>query len=73
MSPVKPRQREVLLSSLVKNSIVYLVAVLFGQKYPMVSVTVVGLANLSCSYDDCMNGENEPDVKQRDKGLLPQN
>ena len=54
---------EVLLSPVVRNLIVYLVAVLFRQKYSMVSVTVVGLANLSCSCDHCMNGENEPDTK----------
>ena len=31
------------------NELVYLAAVLFRQKFPMVSVIVVGLANLSCS------------------------
>ena len=31
-------------------------------------IVVVGLANLSCSCDHCVNIENKPD-----KGLLPQN
>ena len=35
-------------------------AVPFRQKFPTVSVIVVGLANLSCSCDHYMNGENKP-------------
>ena len=34
------------------------------QKFPLVSViVVVGLANLSCCYDHCVNVANKPDIK----------
>ena len=50
------------------NSLVYLI-VLFRQKFPLVSViVVVGLANLSCCCDHCVNIANKPDknnVRQR--------
>ena len=45
------------------NSLVYLI-VLFRQKFPLVSViVVVGLANLSCCCDHCVNVANKPDKK----------
>ena len=45
------------------NSLVYLI-VLFRQKFSLVSViVVVGLANLSCCCDHCVNVANKPDKK----------
>ena len=45
------------------NSLVYLI-VLFKQKFPLVSVVVVvGLSNLSCCCDHCVNVANKPDKK----------
>ena len=67
VSPVK------LLTTLVfdsfsGNSLVYLI-VLFRQKCRLISViVVVGLANLSCCCDHCVNVANKPDknnVRQR--------
>ena len=50
------------------NSLVYLI-VLFRQKCRLISViVVVGLANLSCCCDHCVNVANKPDknnVRQR--------
>ena len=46
------------------NSLVYLVIALFRQKFPEFQLwleLVRGLANLSCPFDHCVNGENEPD------------
>ena len=43
------------------NSLAYLI-VLFRQKFPLVSViVVVGLANLFCCCDHCVNVANKPD------------
>ena len=51
------------LCSFSGNSLVYLI-VLFRQKFPLVSViVVVGLANLSCCCDHCVNVANKPDKK----------
>ena len=45
------------------NSLVYLI-VWFRQKLPLVSViVVVGLANLSCCCDHCVNVANKPETK----------
>ena len=45
------------------NSLVYLI-VWLRQKFPLVSVIiVVGLANLSCCCDHCVNVANQPDTK----------
>ena len=71
-SPTRPteRERERLLSSVKPattvvfdsfsgNSLVDLI-VLFRQKFPLVSViVVVGLANLSCCCDHCVNVANK--------------
>ena len=62
MSSVKPATTLV-FDSFSGNSLVYLI-VLFRQKFPLVSViVVVGLANLSCCCDHCMNVANKPDKK----------
>ena len=67
MSSVKPATTLV-FDSFSGNSLVYLI-VLFRQKFPLVSViVVVGLANLSCCCDHCVNVANKPDknnVRQR--------
>ena len=67
MSSVKPATTLV-FDSFSGNSLVYLI-VLFRQKFPLVSVIVeVGLANLSCCCDNCVNVANKPDknnVRQR--------
>ena len=45
------------------NSLVYLI-VWFKQKFLLVSgIVVVGLANLSCCCDHCVNVANKPDTK----------
>ena len=62
MSSVKPATTLV-FDSFSGNSLVYLI-VLFRQKFPLVSViVVVGLANLSCCCDHCVNVANKPDKK----------
>ena len=53
------------------NSLVYLI-VLFRQKFPLVSViVVVGIANLSCCCDHCMNVANKPDKNNVRQGTPP--
>ena len=60
MSSIKPATTLVFYS-FSGNSLVYLI-VLFTQKFPLVSViVVVGLANLSCCCDHCVNVANKPD------------
>ena len=62
MSSVKPATTLV-FDSFSGNSLVYLI-VLFRQKFPLVSViVVVGLANLSCCCDHCVNVANTQDKK----------
>ena len=62
MSSVK-RATTVVFDSFSGNSLVDLI-VLFRQKFPLVSViVVVGLANLSCCCDHCVNVANKPDKK----------
>ena len=62
MSSVKPAITLV-FDSFSGNSLVYLI-VLFRQKLPLASViVVVGLANLSCCYDHCVNVANKPEKK----------
>ena len=62
MSSVKPTTTLV-FDSFSGNSLIYLI-VLFRQKFPLVSViVVVGLANLSCCCDHCVNVANKPDKK----------
>ena len=66
MSSVKPAITLV-FGSFSGNSLVYLI-VLFRQKFPLASVVVVvGLANLSCCHDHCVNVANKPEknVRQR--------
>ena len=62
MSSVKP-EATLVFDSFSSNSLVYLI-VLFRQKFPLVLViVVVGLANLSCCCDHCVNVANKPDKK----------
>ena len=62
MSSVKPAITLV-FDSFSGNSLVYQI-VLFRQKFPLASViVVVGLANLSCCYDQCVNVANKPEKK----------
>ena len=62
MSSVKPATTLV-FDSFCGNSLVYLI-VLFRQKFPLVSIIVVlGLANISCCCDHCVNVANKPDKK----------
>ena len=67
MSSIKPATT-LAFYSFSSNSLVYQI-VLFTQKFPLVSVTVVvGLANLSCCCDHCVNVANKLDknnVRQR--------
>ena len=67
MSSIKPATTLV-FDSFSGYSLVYLI-VLFTQKFPLVSViVVVGLANLSCCCDRCVNVADKPDknnVRQR--------
>ena len=67
MSSVKPATTLV-FDSFSGNSLVYMI-VLFRQKFPLVSVlVVVGLANLSCCCDHCVNFASKPhkkNVRQR--------
>ena len=45
---------------------------LFRQKFPLVSViVVVGLANLSCCCDHCVNVANKPDKKNERQRTPP--
>ena len=70
MSSVKPATTLV-FDSFSGNSLVYLI-VLFRQKFPLVSViVVVGLANLSCHCDHCVNVANKPVACEQALGSLP--
>ena len=66
MSSVKPATTLV-FDSFSGNSLVALL-VLFRQKFPSVSViVVVGLANVSCSCNHCVNVANKPGKKSETK------
>ena len=70
VSSVKPATTRV-FDSFSSNSLVYLI-VLFRQKFPLVSViVVVGIANLSCCCDHCMNVANKPDKNNVRQGTPP--
>ena len=71
MSSVKPATTLAFDSFSAGNSLVYLI-VLFRQKFPLVSViVVVGLTNLSCCCDHCVNVANKPDKKSNVRQRTP--
>ena len=68
MSSIKPATT-VVFDSFSGNSPVYLIA-LFRQKFPLVSViVVVGLENLSCCCDHCVNKPDKKKFETKDSSL----